>query len=276
MFVVTTTIQCVIVIGWSFTLVVHRSIDRDENFWVAAGNEAACIVLFLYCFVFFFFVGGLTCFHIYLISRNRTTYENFKFKGPADGDDANGISCCESWYHFCCVEVPPSRLRLRAHIRFPERPLPTSTPLIRTTNGNYSPVVNVAGRKPSANTIKSTASTLQVPLPAPTMVLSPPVSGSASLRGRTRGPLPRKLDASDAAQATGSGKAEGRDEKTAYESCEETAGEHESTATSARRKASIDPGKQSPMPETSENEDDVRCAAKNANTDDAAPSEDHI
>ena len=34
LFVVTTTLQCALVIGECFTLVVHRSIVRDENFWV--------------------------------------------------------------------------------------------------------------------------------------------------------------------------------------------------------------------------------------------------
>ena len=242
MFVVATSIQCVVVIGWSFTLVVHRSLSRGENFWVAAGNEAACIVLFLYCFVFFFFVGGLTAFHVYLISVNRTTYENFKHKFGTAGDRDDATSCARSWTHFCCVEVPPSRLRLRAHIRVPERPVPTSTPLIRTTNGSHAPVVNVAGRKPSANTIKQAApiAAVQVPLPAPTMVLSPPVSGSASLRGRTRGPLPRKVDGkAGGAQSTAGGGGE-----TAYESCDEgAAGDHgRSTATSARGGASAAPG----------------------------------
>ena len=160
-------------------------------------------MLFLYCFVFFWFVAGLTCFHIYLISKGRTTYENFKFKGPLEVDDSSGndgvAPCLRNWEQFCCVPIPPSRLQLRSHVRSPQRPTPTTTPLIRTTNGSASPVAAVAaGRRASVSIIPpqlkklspeqttgSIARATSTPSSAATMVLSQPVT-NGSLRGRSR------------------------------------------------------------------------------------------
>lgn len=172
----------------------HAALLDDARHEQAAGNEAACIVLFLYCFVFFWFVAGLACFHTFLISKGRTTYENFKFKGPHDGDESprGGVTrCLQHWERFCFVGTPPSRLQLRSHLRSPQRALPTTTPLIRTTNGSASPATAVAtGRRASVSIIPPQKQLQQQTAPAApsssaTMTLSPPVA-NGSLRGRSR------------------------------------------------------------------------------------------
>ena len=42
------------------------------------GDVIPAIVLMVYTFVFFWFVGGLSGFHCYLTASNQTTYENFR------------------------------------------------------------------------------------------------------------------------------------------------------------------------------------------------------
>ena len=71
-------------------------------------------------------------------------------------------------------------------MRAPEQPVPTTTPLIRTTNGNVNPVAKVASRKATKNMMTISAPTTTQPSFAkPTMVMSPQLSGG-SLSSRSR------------------------------------------------------------------------------------------
>lgn len=55
------------------------------------------IVLLAYTFLFFWFVGGLSGFHCYLVGSNQTTYENFRC-GSAHDTSGQGAVAMESSY----------------------------------------------------------------------------------------------------------------------------------------------------------------------------------
>lgn len=54
--------------------------SEETTIWKAMIKTPASIVLIVYTFISMWFVGGLTAFHLYLISTNQTTYENFRYR----------------------------------------------------------------------------------------------------------------------------------------------------------------------------------------------------
>lgn len=89
LFIYTTTVLCLYVFGCSLAMlfVRHRQLvreaeDRGEdpgNKWgETLGDVIPALVLMGYTFLFFWFVGGLSMFHCYLVGTNQTTYENFR------------------------------------------------------------------------------------------------------------------------------------------------------------------------------------------------------
>uniref|UniRef100_A0A0C9S986 S-acyltransferase n=1 Tax=Wollemia nobilis TaxID=56998 RepID=A0A0C9S986_9CONI len=80
MFVFSTTILCVYVFAFCWVL-IKKIMEGDRvNLWKAMSKTPASIILIVYTFIAVWFVGGLTAFHIYLISTNQTTYENFRYR----------------------------------------------------------------------------------------------------------------------------------------------------------------------------------------------------
>jgi palmitoyltransferase ZDHHC9/14/18 len=71
MFVFSTTLLCVYV--FAFCCVYIKKIKESEDISIlkAMLKTPASIALILYTFISTFFVGGLTCFHLYLISTNQ-------------------------------------------------------------------------------------------------------------------------------------------------------------------------------------------------------------
>ncbi|KAI5583575.1 hypothetical protein BDE02_06G023900 [Populus trichocarpa] len=75
-FITSSTTLCIYVFAFSWFNVLRQ----HGTLWSAMSNDVLSVVLIAYCFIAFWFVGGLTLFHVYLISTNQTTYENFRYR----------------------------------------------------------------------------------------------------------------------------------------------------------------------------------------------------
>uniref|UniRef100_A0A2P2K3J1 S-acyltransferase n=1 Tax=Rhizophora mucronata TaxID=61149 RepID=A0A2P2K3J1_RHIMU len=139
MFVFSTTLLCIYV--FAFCWVYIRRIMGSENttIWKAMIKTPASIVLIVYTFISMWFVGGLTAFHLYLISTNQTTYENFRYRYDRRANPYyRGV--VENFKEVFCSSIPPSKNSFR--LRVPREPaLPT-----RPIGGSFmSPNMGKAG-----------------------------------------------------------------------------------------------------------------------------------
>ena len=80
MFVFSTTLLCIYVFAFCWVYIRRIMASEETTIWRAMIKTPASIVLIVYTFIAMWFVGGLTAFHLYLISTNQTTYENFRYR----------------------------------------------------------------------------------------------------------------------------------------------------------------------------------------------------
>ncbi|XP_010550748.1 PREDICTED: probable protein S-acyltransferase 5 [Tarenaya hassleriana] len=127
MFVLCSTLLCIYVHVFCW-IYVKRIMDGERTtIWKALIKTPASIALILYTFVSVWFVGGLTGFHLYLISTNQSTYENFRYRYDRQENPFNkGI--LRNFLEVFCSSVPPRKNNFRAKI--------TNEP--RTMNGALS------------------------------------------------------------------------------------------------------------------------------------------
>ncbi|GFR51175.1 hypothetical protein Agub_g13449, partial [Astrephomene gubernaculifera] len=142
LFVYTSTVLCLYVFGVCVAMlfVKHNQLAGEAReaggetggLWgKTAGKCIPALALMGYTFVFFWFVGGLSVFHAYLVATNQTTYENFRYNHDNRPNPySRGIlsNCAEVW----CSPIPPSKVQFRAFID--EFKPPTGQP--------YSPYLN--------------------------------------------------------------------------------------------------------------------------------------
>ncbi|XP_054824326.1 probable protein S-acyltransferase 7 isoform X2 [Prosopis cineraria] len=115
MFVFSTTLLCIYV--FAFCWVYIRTIMKSEEttIWKAMSKTPASIVLIAYTFISIWFVGGLTAFHLYLISTNQTTYENFRYRYDQRANPYNkGV--LNNFAEIFCSTIPPSKHNFRAKV----------------------------------------------------------------------------------------------------------------------------------------------------------------
>ena len=85
LFVSSTALLCIWVIAFCVANLVLAARDASWSFTSAVSDHPAALVCTVYTFLGFWFVGGLTVFHSYLVATNQTTYEHFRHRYSGGG-----------------------------------------------------------------------------------------------------------------------------------------------------------------------------------------------
>ncbi|XP_077250411.1 DHHC-type zinc finger family protein [Tasmannia lanceolata] len=119
MFVFSTTLLCIYVFGFCWVYITRIKNAEQTTIWRAMTKTPASIALIVYTFISVWFVGGLTVFHLYLISTNQTTYENFRYRYDRRANPYHrGV--VENFKEIFFTSIPPSKNKFRA--RIPQEP----------------------------------------------------------------------------------------------------------------------------------------------------------
>ncbi|XP_050223945.1 probable protein S-acyltransferase 7 [Mercurialis annua] len=147
MFVFSATILCLYVHAFCWVYIKRIMNSEDTTIWKAMAKTPASIVLVVYTFIAVWFVGGLTVFHLYLISKNQSTYENFRYR--YDGlPNPYDTGIFENFMEVFCSSIPPSKNNFRAKVRKePELP-PRMVSSFVSSNTEKSVGDIEMGRKP--------------------------------------------------------------------------------------------------------------------------------
>lgn len=115
MFVSSTTLLCAYVHIFCWVYIKRIMNSDDTTIWKAMIKTPASICLIVYTFIAVWFVGGLTAFHLYLISTNQTTYENFRYRYDRRANPYNkGVM--QNFGEIFYSSIPPSKNKFRAEV----------------------------------------------------------------------------------------------------------------------------------------------------------------
>lgn len=115
LFISSSTILCMYVFTFSWLNVINEKKYYGNSLWESMKGEVLSLVLIAYTFIAVWFVGGLTVFHIYLISTNQTTYENFRYRYDKKENPYNkGI--LRNFGAVYCSKIPPSLNNFRSWV----------------------------------------------------------------------------------------------------------------------------------------------------------------
>ncbi|GBG85971.1 hypothetical protein CBR_g40784 [Chara braunii] len=123
LFVSSTTLFCLYVLSMSIVR-IKLEVNDGDSLSQAIKREPVDIILSLvlvaYTFLAVWFVGGLTVFHLYLISSNQTTYQNFRYRQDG-GTNPYDVGLKKNFQEVFCTAVEPSKNNFRANVESPRR-----------------------------------------------------------------------------------------------------------------------------------------------------------
>ncbi|KNA23103.1 hypothetical protein SOVF_027860 [Spinacia oleracea] len=127
LFVSSATLLCIYVLVISAFYMKVLMNDNHYTVLRAMRHSPVSVILMAYCFISLWFVGGLTGFHLYLISTNQTTYENFRYRTDSRLNVYNR-GCFNNFAEVLCSKIKPSRNKFRAFVEEEvQRPPPPRT-----------------------------------------------------------------------------------------------------------------------------------------------------
>ncbi|KAG2580352.1 hypothetical protein PVAP13_6NG335900 [Panicum virgatum] len=113
-FVSSTTLLCIYVFAFCWDA---RIMDMHEcKIGRALWKSPISGLLILYTFIAVRFVGGLTSFHLYLISTNQTTYENFRYRYDRKTNPYN-LGVTQNFIDILFSRIPSSENNFRAKVK---------------------------------------------------------------------------------------------------------------------------------------------------------------
>lgn len=115
MFISSSTLLCIFVFAMS-AVYMKLLVNDYGTVWKAMKHSPASVVLMAYCFIALWFVGGLTGFHLYLISTNQTTYENFRYRADTRRN-VYDRGCFNNFTEVFCGKTKPSKNKFRAFVQ---------------------------------------------------------------------------------------------------------------------------------------------------------------
>lgn len=116
LFVFSCSLLCIYVFAFCAYLIKRKSEGAGTKWEEAIRKEAAAIILMIFVFIGFWFVGGLSMFHVYLLSRNQTTYENIRYSYDRNYVNPYNRGCLWNWAEVFCTAMPPSNVNFRGFV----------------------------------------------------------------------------------------------------------------------------------------------------------------